>query len=394
MSGSSSSAPPAAAAATKAKVVINPYAKKKSTVTATTSTSTNNNTTHSNGTASDNNPYDKNRRRQEQVQEQSQRRPPPPPVNEYTTFSQAFGDVDPDANIFLEEERDQQRAFDDALASTSSSIGDSSGATKSTNNYSVTENPRDHHTMLQPHVLHISTRQRGNPILVHIRNVPYQFSTMVPDYIVGATRCVLFLSLRYHNLHPGYIHRRIAELKSDFEYRMLLCYVDIEDNTSPLLLLNDLCVQNNFTLMLAWSEEEAARYLETAKALEGKKDASILKGNKYTEHIDQVAHALGSVRSVNKTDASQLLTQFGCWKNLAGASLEELSVCPGVGPKKVRRLWEAFHRPFSTEMAKRRKTKENEKQDVAKEGEEKNALVDSGEAIHDEKEGMPADDKK
>ncbi|KAL7526834.1 hypothetical protein ACHAWF_001930 [Thalassiosira exigua] len=270
--------------------------------------------------------------------------PSPPPVTATTTFSQAFGDVDPDAN-FGEEERAQQAAFDQSLASNNPS----------------NLNPRDNHTLLQPHSLHISTRQRGNPILAHIRNVPHQFSTMVPDYIFAPTRCALYLSLRYHNLHPNYIHRRIAELKSDFEYRMLLCHVDIDDNTSPLLFLNDLCVQNNFTLILAWSEEEAARYLETVKAFDGK-DASILQKRDFTTHVDQVSHALGSVRSVNKTDSSQLLNQFGCWKNLAGASIEELSVCPGVGPKKVRRLWEAFHRPFSTEMKKRRKERETEKQ--------------------------------
>ncbi|EED91661.1 predicted protein, partial [Thalassiosira pseudonana CCMP1335] len=191
-----------------------------------------------------------------------------------------------------------------------------------------------------------STRQRGNPILAHIRNVPYQFSPMVPDYIFATTRCALYLSLRYHNLHPNYIHRRIAELKSDFELRVLLCHVDLDDNASVLLFLNDLCVQNNLTLILAWSEEEAARYVETFKAFEGK-DASLIQKKEHTNYIDQISHVLGSVRSVNKTDSSQLLSQFGTWKNLVGASVEELSVCPGVGVKKVRRLYEAFHRPFS-----------------------------------------------
>ena len=63
--------------------------------------------------------------------------------------------------------------------------------------------------------------------------------------------------------------------------------------------------------------------------------------------------------SVNQTDSSQLLTQFGSWKNMTQASIEELSVCPGIGVKKVRRLHEAFHRPFSKEFAKRRKEREN-----------------------------------
>merc|ERR1712194_107068 len=203
------------------------------------------------------------------------------------------------------------------------------------------------------------------PLIPHIRNVPHKFSTIVPDYIFAPTRCALFLSLRYHKLHPNYIHRRVAELKSDFEYRMLLCYVDIDDNTSPLLFLNDLCVQNNLSLILAWSEEEAARYLETVKAFDGR-DATMIKKNHLTTHIEQATHALRGARSVNKTDALQLLTQFGSWHRLANASVEELSICPGLGPKKVKRLREVFHRPFSAASKRTKQDKETKDGDGKK----------------------------
>ncbi|KAL9188672.1 hypothetical protein ACHAXT_007050 [Thalassiosira profunda] len=328
-------------------VVVNPYAKKAKAPVAAAAAA---------AAAAPSGPVNPYTKPKPKLERQNQQPRSPPPVNASTTFSQAFGDVDPDAH-FGEEERAQQVAFEESLASASAGNG-SANATNSNNANGMSA--RDHHRMLDGNALHISTRQRGNPILAHIRNVPHQFSAMVPDYIFAPTRCALFLSLRYHNLHPNYIHRRIAELKSDFTYRMLLCYVDVDDNAASVLFLNDLCVKNNFTLILAWSEEESARYLETVKAFDGR-DPTIIKGREYTEHIDQASHALGSVRSVNKTDASQLLTQFGTWKNLAGASIEELSVCPGVGPKKVRRLWEAFHRPFSAETAKRRK-EEREKE--------------------------------
>jgi len=194
-----------------------------------------NNTVRTNGAGI--NPYIKHNlnRPQETTQNQPQKRRQLPPVNEATTFSQAFGDEDPDA-YFGQEERAHKLAFDYALAST---VTNSSTEPNGNSTNGIT--PRDHHTLLQPHMLHVSTRQRGNPILAHIRNVPFIYSTMVPDYIFATTRCGLYLSLRYHNLHPNYVHRRIAELKSDFEYRLLLCHVDIDDNTSPLLFLNDLC---------------------------------------------------------------------------------------------------------------------------------------------------------
>lgn len=114
---------------------------------------------------------------------------------------------------------------------------------------------------------------------------------------------------------------------------------------------------------MAWSEEEAARYLETVKAFDGKDD-TILQGRDHGQPIEQVTHALTSIRNVNKTDAAQLLNQFGCFKNLTRASVEELSVCPGIGLKKVRTLREAFHRPFSMELKKRRKEREKDKEEV------------------------------
>ncbi|KAL3758314.1 hypothetical protein ACHAWU_004279 [Discostella pseudostelligera] len=338
--------------------MLNPYAKTSATTgaaatTVSTSASTLGNT-KAQGQGGPINPYKKRKSVDEQNHQPTQIHISPPPVNEFTTFSQAFGNNDPDDNALVDEKQAQQLALDRSIAS---------GTHNNTiaNNNGVT--PRDNQAMLQSHILHISTRQRGNPIIEHIRNVPYKFSELVPDYIMAATRCALFLSLRYHNLHPTYIHRRIAELKTDFEYRMLLCLVDVEDNASPILFLNDLCVQNNFTLILAWSEEEAARYLETVRAFDGKDPTPVIGKHEPKTHIEKVIRALGSIPSVNKSDASQLLTQFGCFRNLVNASVDELGVCPGIGPKKVRRLYEAFHRPFSKDNAKKKKEKISEKVD-------------------------------
>ena len=330
-----------ASASSASSTVVNPYAKKKSTTTVT-------------------NPYanrqpNLQQRKPEQTNNATKFRSPPD-IGASATFSQAFGDEGLDQHSFHEEIASAHNNPKNKTTN-ASNLDAPSNANELTNGLTL----RDHHTMLQPHMLHISTRQRGNPILAHIRNVPHQFSPMVPDYIFGPTRCALYLSLRYHNLHPDYVHRRIAELKSDFTLRVLLCHVDIEDNASALLFLNDLCVKNNMTLILSWSDEEAARYIETLKAFDGT-DTSAIEKRDHTTQMEQVAHALASVRSVNKTDAGQLLNQFGCWRNIVGASVDELSVCPGLGPKKVRRLYEAFRKPFSKEAAKRRKEREKDKE--------------------------------
>ena len=108
------------------------------------------------------------------------------------------------------------------------------------------------------------------------------------------------------------------------------------------------------TLILAWSEQEVARYLETFQAFEAKDASTIQKKREFTFE-EQVADTLGCLRSVNKTDAATLLSQFGNLKNVMTASAEDIQLCPGVGEKKARRLHEAFNKPFSSAMVKKRK---------------------------------------
>lgn len=260
-----------------------------------------------------------------------------------TTFSQAFEAVEDtihyqhqcseNSNQQQQTERAQQRALEQETALTD----------------------RDHHVFLQPQLrLCVSTRQRGNGILQHIRNVPYSFETMVPDYIMGTQRCALFLSCKYHNLHPTYIEHRTAELKHDFTLRVLLVLVDDNDASKTLQFLNTFCARHRLTMILAWSEEEAARYLETFQAMDGK-DASLIQKRKDTNAFgDQVADVL-SKASINKTDAAQLLAQFSSVRAIGQASMDELATVSGMGHVKVKRLWDAFHKPFSSEAAAKRR---------------------------------------
>lgn len=317
-------------------------------------------------------------------------------VGTYATFSQAFGSIE-DTEHYAKEasalrqtssshglslasndnddrQRAEQRAFDAAAVAAETHAHGNANTNTTPSNTSptnTTTSARDNHALLQPHVLHVSTRQRGNGLLRYIRNVPFAYAKIVPDYIMGTNRCALFLSIRYHNLHPQYIHRRIAELRSDFDLRILLCLVDVEDNAPTLLYLNKIAVVNNMTLILSWSEEEAARYLETYKSFEGK-DATLIQRREQSNFADQIADVLGTVRSVNKTDAAQLLVQFGNLRSLVMSSMEELILCPGIGEKKVRRLYDAFHKPFSSAaVAAKKRMREEKKEQEEEEEKEK-----------------------
>ena len=317
------------------------------------------------------------------------------PVEGATSFSQAFSAIEDtphfqralddaqqqDYDVGLsnhtdnnQEERRQQRAMD--AATTTATSATHSNKNDNTNNNIVQDYQNSNQlsdrqvqaalvgTSANPHVLYVSPKQRGNIVLEYVKNVPVTFLRMVPDYIFSTTQCALFLSLKYHSLYPNYIHRRIAELGHDFQLRVLLVLVDVQDNAPALLQLNALCVTNKLTLILAWTAEEAARYLETYKALHGK-DASVIQKRTSTNYVDQVADFLTACPSVNKTDAANLLGQFTSLQALCThGTPEELSLVTGMGHVKVTRLYEALHKPFSKRQARKRRLlrKEQEQQ--------------------------------
>uniref|UniRef100_A0A3P8VNR5 DNA excision repair protein ERCC-1 n=2 Tax=Cynoglossus semilaevis TaxID=244447 RepID=A0A3P8VNR5_CYNSE len=191
----------------------------------------------------------------------------------------------------------------------------------------------------------VSPRQRGNPILKFVRNVPWEFGDVVPDYVLGQTTCALFLSLRYHNLNPNYIHERLKQLGQSFTLRVLLVQVDVKDPHHALKELARICIMADCTLILAWSPEEAGRYLETYKSYE-KKPADLLKEQVEKDYLSKVTDCLTTVKSINKTDAITLLSTFSSIEGIVGASKDDLVLCPGLGPQKARRLYDVLHKPF------------------------------------------------
>ncbi|XP_065715546.2 DNA excision repair protein ERCC-1 [Patagioenas fasciata] len=193
----------------------------------------------------------------------------------------------------------------------------------------------------------VSPRQRGNPVLRFIRNVPWEFGDIGPDYVLGQSSCALFLSLRYHHLHPQYVHERLRQLGRSYALQLLLLQVDVGDPQQALKELGKVCILTDCTLLLAWSPEEAARYLETFKAYE-QKPPDLLMERLQPHFLPRLSDCLSSLRSVTKPDALSLLTAFGSLANVVRASRQELSLCPGIGPQKAKRLFDVLHEPFLT----------------------------------------------
>ncbi|CAK9195889.1 unnamed protein product [Sphagnum troendelagicum] len=191
----------------------------------------------------------------------------------------------------------------------------------------------------------VSRRQQGNPVLKHIRNVRWVFGDIVPDYLLGQTTCALYLSLRYHLLHPDYLYFRIRELQKSFRLRVVLCHIDVEDVIKPLHEVTKTALLHDCSLLCAWSLEECGRYLETVKMYENK-PADNIQERTDNDYLSRLTGALTSVRHVNRTDVVTLGSTFGTLAAIMGASMEELARCPGIGERKVKRLYDAFHEPF------------------------------------------------
>src|SRR5215469_4793663 len=85
-----------------------------------------------------------------------------------------------------------------------------------------------------PSSILVSTRQKGNPVLNSIRGHAWEYSDIPADFVLGATTCALFLSLKYHRLHPEYIYNRIRGLQGKYNLRILLVMVDIPNHEESL----------------------------------------------------------------------------------------------------------------------------------------------------------------
>lgn len=244
----------------------------------------------------------------------------------------------------------------------------------------------------------VNSNQRGNPVLNYIRNVGWEFregavikgtgapassagagttssstpngaagsttatsgnlavgsnlnsgyassSGLIVDYEVGQTTGVLFLSLKYNRLYPEHIYTRIKQVGQRYKLRVVLVMVDIDDPQQSLRDLTRVTVFNSFTLLLAWSPQEAARYLETIKAYEHK-SADSLKEKIDQQYFPQLTDALTQVKTVSKTDVITLSSELGSLRNIMLANTDDFVKCPGFGDMKAAKLYAAFNEPF------------------------------------------------
>lgn len=244
----------------------------------------------------------------------------------------------------------------------------------------------------------VSPCQKGNPVLGHIRNCPWTYSNILPDYVVGDRCCALYLSVRYHQLHTAkYLHSRIARIGRLYDLRLIMLHVDVPSNSLSLAdsiieEVTRIATLNSFTVICVWSHAEVARWLEALKLFEPRTSGSMgapqpasgffsAKGSSSAASVsrppregslryidagiagvisnssssssssssvllDRVAQILLLIPTVNRTDCLSLLRHFGSLRGIILASEEELQQVKGIGPKKARHIYDAFHEPI------------------------------------------------
>lgn len=103
--------------------------------------------------------------------------------------------------------------------------------------------------------------------------------------------------------------------------------------------------------------QECGRYLETYKSYETK-PADAIQGRTDEDYLSKLTSAVTSVRGVNKTDVLTLGATFKTAAGIMKASMNQLAACPGIGPTKVKRLYDTFHEPFRRAPDARRAAKQ------------------------------------
>lgn len=236
-----------------------------------------------------------------------------------------------------------------------------------------------------PSAILVSSRQKGNPILNHVKLVPWEYADIPADYVVGATTCALFLSLKYHRLHPEYIYARIRLLAGKYNLRILLVMVDIPNHEETLKDLSKTSIVNNVTLILCWSAPEAAHYLELFKSSENAQPTAIRTQQAQT-YRESVVEFITAPRSVNKSDAASLMSTFGSLQEAVNAQPEQISAVPGWGEKKVRQWSNAVREDFRVESSRKRvaRPRNLESQAASATPVERTSAVDDVDEIEDD----------
>jgi len=218
-----------------------------------------------------------------------------------------------------------------------------------------------------------SVRQRDNPLMTRIRRVKAIVTDekQVPelglfDYILNSQLRIpiLFISVKFHSKFREYLSHRVGHILSlpaPSCPPIQLVLVDEEDQGSVETYLEEItmvCALNGIRMLLAWSNDEAARIMEILHVFGPDRAADIARGNISTAYtgsgnrdqwLAQAKDAICTIQGgVGQKDAMQLLNHFGSVRALLNASKEDLTSVPSIGTKKSVHLHNVFNAKWTS----------------------------------------------
>lgn len=129
--------------------------------------------------------------------------------------------------------------------------------------------------------------------------------------------------------------------------------VDIQNHEESLRELSKTSLINDVTLILCWSSLEGGRYLELFKTYENAAPTTI-KSHQSNSYSDRMVDFITTPRSINKTDAVSLVSQFGTLRTAVNARHEDVGGIAGWGEKKVQQWCGVVREGFRARRAGRR----------------------------------------
>lgn len=219
--------------------------------------------------------------------------------------------------------------------------------------------------------IRVQESQRGNALLKYLRAPRSRvvFAPCAYDIEPGSFFGVLYLSFRFHLANPGYIYKRIEEVKAQKSTRhaVVLLLVDTEINTKSSVgafaKMQVECLGAAVQVMTSYSAAESAKYVEEMHA-----DAGALRDRfrnyahavrKQKQELDRAEVEYGdiseyvrktlfftSVPSLTQRDAALLIPSFASVREAVQSMSAQRVEIKGIGAAKHEAFRAFVHAPF------------------------------------------------
>ena len=197
----------------------------------------------------------------------------------------------------------------------------------------------------------VNPNQEHNPCLKLIVNQPWEYAdqqqSMLVDYRLGRSCGLLFLSVKYHRLHPNYIYERLRAVpKERYRLQIILLVLDDPNNWSradkTVREITRAGLLLGWTVLVAWCADEAARWIESLHSRQHRTTAVIRE--RPTGGVEETVLV---ECGLNKTDVKRVVDYAGgSLSKVCALTKDDLVGLRGFGDKKAASFLDALDAPF------------------------------------------------